>query len=91
MKSYLAVGRLDTDQEQYSMLQRQHETHTLPFCRTNNIAFLAYSPMALGILSGKIGPDHEFAEGDVCRCNPWYQKETRPKVDALLDVIRSVA
>jgi hypothetical protein len=25
------------------------------------------------------------------RNNPWYQKETRPKVDALLDVIRSVA
>ena len=47
--------------------------------------------MALGILSGKIGPDQEFGEGDVRRNNPWYQKENRPKVDALLDVIRSVA
>jgi aryl-alcohol dehydrogenase-like predicted oxidoreductase len=47
--------------------------------------------MALGILSGKIGPDHGFGEGDVRRNNPWYQKETRPKVDALLAVIRSVA
>ena len=91
MKNYLAGGQLDTDQEQYSMLQRQHETDNLPFCRANNVAFLAYSPMALGILSGKIGPDHEFGEGDVRRNNPWYQKENRPKVDALLDVIRSVA
>jgi aryl-alcohol dehydrogenase-like predicted oxidoreductase len=84
MKRYQAVGQLDTDQEQYSMLQRQHEGDNLPFCRDNSIAFLAYSPMVLGILSGKIGPDHEFGEGDVRRGN-------RPKVDALLLVIRSVA
>jgi methylglyoxal reductase len=91
MKRYQAVGQLDVDQEQYSMLQRQHEADNLPFCRENNIAFLAYSPMALGILSGKIGPYHEFGSGDVRRDNPWYQKENRPKVDALLDVVSSVA
>ena len=73
------------------MLQREHEGDNLPFCAENNIAFLAYSPMALGILSGKIGPDHEFGKGDVRRNNPWYQKENRAKVDALLNVIRSVA
>jgi methylglyoxal reductase len=91
MKLYQAAGQLDADQEQYSMLQRQHEADNLPFCRENNIAFLAYSPMALGILSGKIGPNHEFGQGDVRRSNAWYQREARPKVDALLDVIRSVA
>jgi methylglyoxal reductase len=91
MKRYQAMGQLDSDQEQYSMLQRQHEAGNLPFCRESNIAFLAYSPMALGILSGKIGPDHEFGEGDVRRDNPWYKKENRPKVDTLLDVVRSIA
>jgi len=91
MKRYQASGQLDADQEQYSMLQRQHEADNLPFCQANDIAFLAYSPMALGILSGKIGPKHEFGQGDVRQSNPWYQKEARPKVDALLDVIRSVA
>src|SRR6266446_2455976 len=91
MKRYQASGQIDADQEQYSMLQRQHEADNLPFCQANDIAFLAYSPMALGILSGKIGPNHEFGQGDVRQSNPWYQKEARPKVDALLDVIRSVA
>jgi methylglyoxal reductase len=91
MKRYQASGQLDADQEQYSMLQRQHEADNLPFCQANDIAFLAYSPMALGILSGKIGANHEFGQGDVRQSNPWYQKEARPKVDALLDVIRSVA
>ena len=91
MKRYRAIGQLDADQEQYSMLQRQHEADNLPFCRDNNIAFLAYSPLALGILTGKIAPGHEFGEGDVRRDNPWYQKANWPKVEALLNLVRSVA
>jgi aryl-alcohol dehydrogenase-like predicted oxidoreductase len=91
MDRYRSIGQLDTDQEQYSMLQRQHEADNLSYCHDHKIAFLAYSPMALGVLSGKIAPNHQFGEGDVRRGNPWYQKENRSKVDALLDVIRSVA
>jgi methylglyoxal reductase len=91
MERYLSVGQLDTDQEQYSMLHRQHEADNLIFCRDHQLAFLAYSPMALGILSGKIGPSHVFGEGDVRRGNPWYQAENRSKVDALLNIIRSIA
>lgn len=91
MDRYQSVGQLDTDQEQYSMLQRQHEADNLPYCHDHKIAVLAYSPMALGILSGKIGADHQFGEGDVRRGNPWYQKENRSKVDALLGVVQSVA
>jgi len=88
---YQSVGQLDADQEQYSMLQRQHEADSLPFCAENNIAFLAYSPLALGILTGKISPDQEFGEGDLRRKDPWYQKGNRPKVDKLLDAIRSIS
>jgi aryl-alcohol dehydrogenase-like predicted oxidoreductase len=44
MKRYQSVGQLDVDQEQYSMLQREHEADNLPFCVENNIAFLAHSP-----------------------------------------------
>jgi methylglyoxal reductase len=73
------------------MLQRQHEADNLPFCAENHVAFLAYSPLALGILTGKVGPDQGFDKGDVRRNDPWYQKENRPKVEALLRVIRSVA
>ena len=91
MQRYQSVGQLDTDQEQYSMLQRQHEADNLPYCHDHKVAFLAYSPMALGILSGKIGSNHQFGAGDVRSGNAWYQKENRSKVDALLNVIQSVA
>jgi methylglyoxal reductase len=91
MRRYLSVGQLDTDQEQYSMLQRQHEPTNLAFCAEHNIAFLAYSPLALGILSGKIDANRKFNRGDVRLANPWYQPENRPKVDQLLKVAQTVA
>jgi aryl-alcohol dehydrogenase-like predicted oxidoreductase len=91
MRRYQAAGQLDVDQEQYSMLQREHEADNLAFCAENQVAFLAYSPLALGILTGKIASDHEFGKGDVRRRNPWYQKENRAKVETLLNVIHSVA
>ena len=88
MGRYRSAGQLDTDQEQYSMLQRQQEAHNLSFCRENDIAFLAYSPLALGILTGKIGPKHDFGRGDLRWNNPGSQKEQQPQVDALLEVVR---
>ena len=91
MRRYFSVGQLDTDQEQYSMLQRQHEPTNLNFCAENNMAFLAYSPLALGILSGKIDGNRKFNRGDVRLSNPWYQPENRPKIDRLLEAIQEVA
>jgi len=91
MQRYLSVGQLDTDQEQYSMLQRQHEPGNLAFCAENNIAFLAYSPLALGILSGKVDANRKFNRGDVRLANPWYQPENRTKIDQLLKAIQAVA
>ena len=91
LKRYLAVGELDSDQEQYSMLQRQHEQANLSFCAEQQIALLAYSPLALGILSGKIGSGRKFNRGDVRVTNPWYQPENRSKVDRLLAKLQDVA
>jgi methylglyoxal reductase len=91
MQRYLSIGQLDTDQEQYSMLQRQHEPGNLAFCTENNIGFLAYSPLALGILSGKVDANRKFNRGDVRLANPWYQPENRPKVDQLLKAVQAVA
>ena len=54
MKAY---GPIDADQEKYSMLDRDMERNgSLPHCRQHNIAVLAYSPLANGLLTGKIGP-----------------------------------
>jgi aryl-alcohol dehydrogenase-like predicted oxidoreductase len=46
------VGPIDSVQPAYNILNREIERELLPFCRTMDIAILAYGPMAHGTLSG---------------------------------------
>lgn len=91
MDEYRAAGQLDSDQEKYSMLDRGHETQNLPYVAENNMAFLAYSPLAQGLLTGKVGPDREFAEGDQRRNKDRFSVENRRRVNAMLDKFRPIA
>jgi aryl-alcohol dehydrogenase-like predicted oxidoreductase len=45
-------GPIASLQPPYSMLRREIETATLPYCAANNIGTLVYSPMQSGLLSG---------------------------------------
>ena len=67
MEQYRKAGPLDSDQERYSMIARAIEKDQLPYCRSHGIAMLAYSPLALGLLTGKIGPERQFGSGDLSR------------------------
>lgn len=91
MEQYRALGPLDTDQESYSMLSRAIESDQLPHCREHGIAMLAYSPMARGLLTGKISPDHAFAPGDHRATHPLFTVESRTRVATLLERCRPVA
>jgi aryl-alcohol dehydrogenase-like predicted oxidoreductase len=84
MDRYRAVGPLDSDQEKYSMIDRRLDAEQLPYCPRHNIAALAYSPLALGLLTGKVGPEREFALGDMRRTHRRFTRENRAAVGALL-------
>ena len=91
MDRYRALGPLDADQEKYSMLDRQLEREQLPYCRRNNIAVLAYSPMAMGLLTGKVGPDRTFPKSDIRRDRPRFSPENRKRVAAMLAEMKPIA
>ncbi len=91
MQKYLSVGQLDVDQEKYSMLDRDLETTNLEFAATNNISFLAYSPLGQGLLTGKIGADRNFEEGDQRLDNPRFSIENRAKVMTMLNEFKQIA
>ncbi len=84
MDAYRAAGQLDVDQEQYSMLDRQYETTNLPYCKEHHVAFLAYSPLSQGLLTGKIGPDRQFGPGDQRITKPRFSQENRQRIAAML-------
>jgi methylglyoxal reductase len=91
MDEYRQSGSLDSDQEKYSMLDRALDSEQLPYCERNNIAMLAYSPLARGLLTGKVPVDREFAEDDLRAQNPRFRPAKRQEILDFLEEIRPVA
>ena len=91
MDAYRRTGQLDVDQELYSALDRKHEKANLPYVAEHEIAFLAYSPLAQGLLSGKIGPERVFAQGDQRLGNARFSVENRQRVKEMLDQFSPIA
>jgi len=84
MAQYQAAGQLDSDQEKYSMLFRGIEKDQLPYCQNHSMAMLAYSPLAQGLLTGKLTADRQFALGDLRRNNPAFAGNVRSNVAQML-------
>ncbi len=91
LKDYIAAGQLDAIQECYSMIDRGIETTLLPISVKNNVSCLSYSSLALGLLSGKMGPDRTFDGDDQRKDNPRFSKENRIKIASLFEEIQSIA
>ena len=91
MDAYRAVGQLDTSQDRYSMLDQDQELQNLPYCAENNMGFLAYSPLAQGLLTGKVDPEREFPIGDLRHDNPRFSQDNRERVHGLLLALQPIA
>jgi aryl-alcohol dehydrogenase-like predicted oxidoreductase len=91
LEEYLAVGPLDVAQEQFSMLDQQHVDELFATCHKRGVSVLAYSPLAMGLLTGKIGPEREFPESDVRSWSPRFSVEMRTRVAELLRQLQPLA
>ncbi len=91
MKQYAIAGPVDADQEKFSMIDLEINHDQVPYCQDNNIAVLAYSPMAMGLLTGKLTPERELKEGDVRLMRPRFSKENRARVITMLDEFKPIA
>jgi aryl-alcohol dehydrogenase-like predicted oxidoreductase len=91
VRRYRAVGPVDAAQEQYNLLHRDLEREYLPYCALNHMAVLAYSPLANGLLTGEVGPERVFPEGDLRRNNPLFSRESRIHVREIFDGVQPVA
>lgn len=91
LKAYIAAGGIDAIQECYSMIDRNMETTLLPTCVENNISSLSYSSLALGLLSGKMGPDRQFEGDDQRKDSPRFSLDNRQKIAGLFEEIQPIA
>jgi len=62
-------------QTEYSLWTRDPEPEILPTCRNLGIAFVAYSPLGRGFLTGAFKSQQDFAPGDYRRTSPRFQDE----------------
>jgi methylglyoxal reductase len=91
VREYRFIGPVDAAQEQYSLLHRELEGEYLSYCARNRIAVLAYSPLANGLLTGKIDAKHVFRKDDLRSHNPMFSHQSRIRVSEMLDRVRPIA
>ncbi len=91
LQEYLRLGPVDADQERYSLIDREHEAMLIPFCRGHGVAVIAYSPLANGLLTGRIAPERKFPPGDLRWNNPRFSIENRMRVAQALGSVRDIA
>lgn len=86
-----AVTPVTAIENRYSMMARWHEG-IFPDCEEFNIAYVAFSPMANGFLTGAYSPSTKFEGAQDYRANmPQYTEEGYAKAKDLLDLLHDMA
>ncbi len=78
-------------QTEYSMWSRDVEEDILATCRELNIAFVAYSPLGRGFLTGAITSRESLEATDFRLHSPRFQEDTLEKNKAFLALIKGIA
>ncbi|HEX6732880.1 MAG TPA: aldo/keto reductase [Pyrinomonadaceae bacterium] len=78
-------------QSEYSLWTRDAEREIFPLCRELGVAFVPFSPLGRGFLTGKIESPTEFKEDDMRRGMPRFQEENFEKNLKLVTTIGQLA
>ncbi|WP_338874467.1 aldo/keto reductase [Spirosoma sp. SC4-14] len=91
MQQAETVVKLASNQVPFSMLNQAINDAVVPYCLEHTKGILAYSPMERGLLTGKIKPGHQFAEGDHRVNYRFFKPENIARVDAFLETLKPLA
>ena len=86
-----AVHPITTLQTEYSLWSRDPEDGLLQACKELGIAFVAYSPLGRGFLTGQIKRFEDFDKDDYRRHAPRFQGENFTKNVALVEKVGELA
>ena len=90
----LEIAPVVAYQGAYNLFDRDVEQRELPLCRERGIAFLAYRPLAAGLLSGKYTALPEFTAADHRRNIYWFKgrefERRRTAIERLASIAREL-
>lgn len=78
-------------QNLYSLLERDCEDDVFPYCLDNRIGVVAFSPIASGLLSGKVTSETKFEGDDVRKFVPQLTQENIVKNQPIIDILHQFA
>ncbi len=85
------VHRISALQSEYSLWTRDPEDGVLDICRELGIAFVAYSPLGRGFLTGQIKKPEDLAPNDNRRNHPRFQGENFQKNLEIVNRVNDIA
>ena len=86
------VTPLSAIQNIYSMVERDSEARIIPYCMEHNIGFVPFSPIASGLLSGKITTQTRFESyDDVRNWVPQLSKANIAGNQPIVDLLKQYA
>ena len=86
-----AVHSIAAVQNEFSLLYRSEAAETLRTTRELKIAFIAYSPLGRGLLTGVVEDPNRMAETDARRRHPRFAAENIAANLKLVDRIKAIA
>lgn len=87
-RKVLRYVKLVSDQVEYNMLERGVEEELLPYLQKEEITLIAYSPLAQGLLAGKLMKRPK----DIIRAtNPFFSGYNLKRIRPLIEVLRRTA
>lgn len=90
LAEYRRLGTIASAQEKFSMLDRS-ACPTIEAARAAGVAVLGYSPLELGLLTGKVSEDREFPKDDLRHDMPLFRRENRRRVIEMLEEFHHLA
>jgi len=86
-----AVQPVTAVQSEHSLWTRDPETEVLPTCEELGIGFVAFSPLGVGFLTGKIDTNTTFQSTDFRNISPRFTPENRKANQALVELLSKIA
>ncbi len=78
-------------QSELSLWTRDHIPEILPWCAAHRAAFVAFSPLGRGFLTGSIAADARFGPGDFRSKLPRFRPEAVAANQQLVERVRAIA
>ena len=86
-----AIHPVAAVQSELSLWTRDHIAEILPWCAGHGAAFVAFSPLGRGFLTGAIAADARFGPGDFRSKLPRFRPEAVAANQRLVERVRAIA